>query len=92
MRRLVVSPLAPEPPLIAEAAAALRKGRLVDFPTETVYGLGANALDDAALDRLYEAKGRPAHNPVILHVADAAAARALVTSWPDAAPCWRSSR
>jgi L-threonylcarbamoyladenylate synthase len=56
---------------IAEAAAALRAGRLVAFPTETVYGLGALATDAAAIARLFQAKGRPAHNPLILHVADA---------------------
>lgn len=85
VRRLVVDPAAPDPAAIAEAARALRDGRLVAFPTETVYGLGANALDPRAVERIYEAKGRPAHNPVILHVADAAAARPLVADWPDAA-------
>jgi L-threonylcarbamoyladenylate synthase len=59
---------------IAEAAAALRAGRLVAFPTETVYGLGALATDGAAIARVFEAKGRPAHNPLILHVADASLA------------------
>ena len=55
------------------------------FPTETVYGLGANALDPAAIARIYEAKGRPAYNPVILHVADVAAAERLSREWPVAA-------
>lgn len=55
---------------IAEAAAALCAGRLVAFPTETVYGLGAMATDAAAIARVFAAKGRPAHNPLILHVAD----------------------
>jgi L-threonylcarbamoyladenylate synthase len=85
VRRLVVDPAAPDPEAIAEAARALREGRLVAFPTETVYGLGANGLDARAIERIYEAKGRPAYNPVILHVADAAAARALASRWPDAA-------
>jgi L-threonylcarbamoyladenylate synthase len=62
---------------IATAAAALRAGRLVAFPTETVYGLGALATDAAAIARVFEAKGRPAHNPLILHVAGLAEAAAL---------------
>jgi L-threonylcarbamoyladenylate synthase len=70
---------------IAKAAALLRAGRLVAFPTETVYGLGANALDPAAVQRIFAAKGRPSYNPLIVHVADTAAARRLVTQWPDAA-------
>jgi L-threonylcarbamoyladenylate synthase len=57
----------------------------VAFPTETVYGLGAHALDAAAVGRIYAAKGRPATNPVIVHVADAAAARTLAAAWPPAA-------
>lgn len=56
---------------------ALRHGRLVAFPTETVYGLGAAATSDAAVAALYRAKGRPAHNPLIVHVADLAGARAV---------------
>src|SRR5262249_25608873 len=55
------------------------------FPTETVYGLSANALDAAAVSRIFEAKGRPASNPLIVHVADIAAARALVAVWPQSA-------
>lgn len=56
---------------IAEAAAVLRRGGLVAFPTETVYGLGANALDPAAVARIFAAKGRPPANPVIVHIATA---------------------
>ncbi len=59
------------------AARTLRAGGLVAFPTETVYGLGADATDGEAIARLYEAKGRPAFNPLIAHVIDAAAARRL---------------
>ena len=59
---------------IAEAAECLRNGALVAFPTETVYGLGADATNAAAIARLYEAKGRPAFNPLIAHVPDIAAA------------------
>jgi L-threonylcarbamoyladenylate synthase len=62
---------------IAEAARLLAAGDLVAFPTETVYGLGADASDGAAVARLYAAKGRPAFNPLIAHVASAAAARKL---------------
>ena len=61
-----------------EAAAALAAGGLVAFPTETVYGLGADATSDAAVARVYEAKGRPRFNPLIAHVPDLAAARRLV--------------
>jgi L-threonylcarbamoyladenylate synthase len=62
---------------IAEAARCLAGGGLVALPTETVYGLGADARNGAAIARLYAAKGRPAFNPLIAHVADAAAARQL---------------
>jgi len=85
MRVIPVSAERPDPAVLAEAAALLRRGELVAFPTETVYGLGANALDATAVDRLYRAKGRPGWNPLIVHVADAAAARALVSEWPEAA-------
>ncbi|MGO9459458.1 MAG: L-threonylcarbamoyladenylate synthase [Rhodomicrobium sp.] len=63
---------------IAEAARILRSGGLVAFPTETVYGLGANATDGQAVARIFEAKGRPRFNPLIAHVADAGTARDLV--------------
>jgi L-threonylcarbamoyladenylate synthase len=62
---------------IAEAARVLAAGELVAFPTETVYGLGADAGNGEAIARLYAAKGRPAFNPLIAHVASAAAARQL---------------
>lgn len=67
---------------IARAVAALRAGLLVAFPTETVYGLGANARDPAAVARLYAAKGRPADHPVIVHLADASA----LTQWAREIP------
>ena len=57
------------PDWISEAAAVIRAGGLVAFPTETVYGLGANALDASAVAAIFAAKGRPATNPVIVHVA-----------------------
>lgn len=62
---------------IAEAAALLRAGGLVAFPTETVYGLGGDATDDRAVARIFAAKRRPRFNPLIAHVADRAAAAAL---------------
>lgn len=61
--------------------ARLRSGRLVAFPTETVYGLGANARDPDAVARIFAAKGRPASNPLIVHVADVGAARFLTADW-----------
>jgi len=63
---------------IREAAALLRGGKLVAFPTETVYGLGADARDGRAVARIFEIKGRPSFNPVIVHVASAQAAESLV--------------
>ncbi|MFP5378413.1 MAG: L-threonylcarbamoyladenylate synthase [Vicinamibacteria bacterium] len=68
-RLIVVDPVAPDAAAIADAAAVLRAGGLVAFPTETVYGLGANALDAAAVAGIFEAKERPATDPLIVHVA-----------------------
>jgi L-threonylcarbamoyladenylate synthase len=62
---------ADDPSALAEAAAAIRAGELVAFPTETVYGLGANALDGLAVARIFEAKERPSFDPIIVHLADA---------------------
>ena len=62
---------------LTRAATLLREGRIVAFPTETVYGLGADATNGQAVARIYEAKGRPAFNPLIVHVADAADALSL---------------
>jgi L-threonylcarbamoyladenylate synthase len=73
------------PGAVAEQAArTLAAGGLVAFPTETVYGLGADATSGAAVARLYDAKGRPAFNPLIAHVADTGAARALARFDPAA--------
>ncbi|MEV6796776.1 L-threonylcarbamoyladenylate synthase [Micromonospora rifamycinica] len=69
---------------IAEAAAVLRAGGLVAFPTETVYGLGANALDSRAAARIFAAKARPTFDPLITHLADAADLPALVGALPPA--------
>ncbi len=82
---LAVDPRAPQPERIAQAAAVLRARGLVAFPTETVYGLGANALDAAAVGRIFAAKGRPAHNPVIVHVAGAADVEQVAADWPASA-------
>ena len=62
---------------IAAAAAALERGELVAFPTETVYGLGADATNDLAVAQVFETKGRPSFNPLIVHVSDLPSARAL---------------
>jgi L-threonylcarbamoyladenylate synthase len=72
-------------PRVAHAAELIRAGRLVAFPTETVYGLGANALDAAAVDRIFMAKGRPRTSPLIVHVDSVEMARSLAAEWPDAA-------
>ena len=69
---------------IAAVARVLESGGLAAFPTETVYGLGADATDGAAVARLYDAKGRPHFNPLISHVADLTAARGLARFSPDA--------
>ncbi len=85
MELLRIDPTDPDPVVLRRAAAVLRAGGLVAFPTETVYGLGAHALDPEAVERIYAAKGRPAYNPVIAHVADTGGARTLVAEWPAAA-------
>jgi len=85
---IAVDPRAPEHTsrdALVEAARVLRAGGLVAFPTETVYGLGALAFDERALARVFRAKGRPLHHPLIAHVEDEARARALAASWPEAA-------
>jgi L-threonylcarbamoyladenylate synthase len=74
----------PDAAAIAEAVRLLAAGGLVAFPTETVYGLGADARSSTAVARLYEAKGRPAFNPLIAHVADIEAARAIARFNADA--------
>jgi L-threonylcarbamoyladenylate synthase len=66
---ICVDPAAPDAAAIQQAAEILLRGGLVAFPTETVYGLGANALDSAAVQRIFVAKGRPASDPLIVHIA-----------------------
>ena len=85
MQLLRVDAGAPGPQLLAHAASIIRRGGLVAFPTETVYGLGANALDADAVARIFAAKGRPSFNPLIVHVPGVDEARELVTAWPAAA-------
>lgn len=75
-----IFPINPE---IARAVELLRAGRLVAFPTETVYGLGANALDENAVRRIFGAKGRPFSSPLIVHVASIAMAREMALEWPE---------
>lgn len=70
---------------IRKAAEIIRSGGLVVFPTETVYGLGANALDAAAVEKIYALKGRPATSPLIVHVASIGQARGLAAEWPEEA-------
>ncbi len=76
-------PVAPSE--IERAARLLRDGRLVAFPTETVYGLGANALDAEAVARIYAAKRRPSNSPLIVHVASIEMAQSLAATWPEIA-------
>jgi L-threonylcarbamoyladenylate synthase len=70
---------------VRRAATLLRAGEIVALPTETVYGLAANAGDAAAVTRIFAAKGRPAHNPIIVHVASLEMARRCVQDWPPLA-------
>lgn len=70
---------------LERAAGLIRQGGLVAFPTETVYGLGANALDRKAVARIYEAKQRPSASPLIVHVDGEAMARSITAEWPSLA-------
>lgn len=70
---------------IQEAVSLLKQGEVVAFPTETVYGLGANALDPQACAKIFAVKGRPADNPLIVHVASVAGARRVARVWPQQA-------
>lgn len=73
----------PEPAVIEAAAMLLEQGELVAFPTETVYGLGGNALDETAAARIYAAKGRPSDNPLIVHIADVEQVYDLTKAVPE---------
>jgi L-threonylcarbamoyladenylate synthase len=78
-----IDPDHPDPEQIARAAACLQRGGLVAFPTETVYGLGVHAMDRKAVLRLFEAKGRPANDPLIVHVSALAETTPLVVELPS---------
>ncbi len=82
---LTIDPLNPSPEAVNQAADLIKKGELVAFPTETVYGLGANALDAQAVQKIFAAKGRPQNNPLIVHVSGKEQAQSLVTEWTDSA-------
>lgn len=85
MRVRIVDPANIDQTVIADAAAIIRAGGLVAFPTETVYGLGADATNAAAVAKIFAAKGRPSYNPLIVHVSDIDAAQAVVSQWPNTA-------
>jgi len=70
---------------IAQAAAAIQAGELVAFPTETVYGLGADALNEAAVKKVYQVKGRPSDNPLIVHVNNVEMVKKYVATLPEVA-------
>jgi len=80
-----IDPTHPDAQLLAKAGEIVRCGGLVAMPTETVYGLAASAIDASAVERIFAAKGRPATNPVIVHVLDLDAMRPLVAYLPDSA-------
>lgn len=87
-RATLIRSIAPGDPgdrALDEAAEILRSGGLVAFPTETVYGLGADATDPAAVSRIFAAKGRPATNPLIVHADGIDLARRCVSRWPESA-------
>jgi L-threonylcarbamoyladenylate synthase len=78
-----IDSLSPDPAVIERAACKLRQGELVVFPTETVYGLGADALQPAALEKIFIAKGRPLSDPLIVHIAEFADLEELTSSLPE---------
>ncbi|MGC8641078.1 MAG: L-threonylcarbamoyladenylate synthase [Isosphaeraceae bacterium] len=84
-RVLQVDPESPSAETLAEAASVLARGGLVAFATETVYGLGALATNPSAVSRIFEAKGRPSFNPLIVHVNGIAQARLVTSNWPRVA-------
>jgi L-threonylcarbamoyladenylate synthase len=82
---LAVNSVSPQPERIEQAAVLLRRGELVAFPTETVYGLGANALDRVAVAGIFLAKGRPGNNPLIVHLAAVSEVMRVCAAWPELA-------
>lgn len=81
----LIDPAALDAEVLRAAAEVIRTGGLVAFPTETVYGLGANALDPLAVGRIFQAKGRPPTNPLIVHVDGESMLRTVTTTWPPVA-------
>lgn len=84
-RMVIVDPANPSTEVLREAAEVIRRGGLVAFPTETVYGLGAHALDVEATSRVFSVKGRPSTDPLIVHVVSVGQARKLTRTWDDRA-------
>lgn len=82
-----LDPDCPQPEAIEQAASIIREGGLVAFPTETVYGLGADAMNQGAVERIFEAKGRPADNPLIVHVADRKMLDRITNNISDKSEC-----
>lgn len=82
---ITINPDNPDSSLIAQAARVIKNGGLVSFPTETIYGLGANGLDPEAVKKIFLAKGRPQDNPLILHVASVEQVTDLVQEIPESA-------
>ncbi len=82
---LSLNPDNPNPNYIQTVAGSIRQGGLVAFPTETVYGLGANALDERAIERIFQAKERPTSDPIIAHIAQPAQLETVATDIPDLA-------
>ena len=82
---LAVDPVQPEPALIERAATKIKQGKLVAFPTETVYGLGANALDAEAVEGIFQAKQRPASDPIIAHLVSSLQLPQLAAHLPELA-------
>ena len=82
---VVVDKKNPDPEIIEKAGQILKKGGLVAFPTETVYGLGGNALDPMASMKIYAAKGRPSDNPLIVHIAELDKLKVIVSEIPEKA-------
>ena len=82
---LQIDPVHPQASIIDHAAALMRDGQVVVFPTETVYGLGADAFQPIALERIFEAKGRPFSDPLIVHIADIGALELVSRDIPEEA-------
>ena len=78
-----IDPVHPERAKIERAASLIRDGEIVVFPTETVYGLGADALQTHAVERIFAAKGRPFSDPLIVHIADEDVLKDLSAALPD---------